>query len=378
MRKTRIILMVLLTIAALAEMPVLARAATSGWTVQSTPNHGGAAGLNSVWCGSSSACVAVGSTQIMFGPKITRTLTEVWNGQSWTQTTTTLGVLEDVSCWSANGCLAVGYVKSEPLTERWDGSSWTILKSANAKTGVGGFDAVSCWAANRCMETGSYIDGTHATSSPFGVLVEEWNGRSWKPLSTPHVGESELKDVSCWSGSGCVAVGYGTSGFETLGLAEVWDGRVWKVQKTPNPETWSPGSVSCWSSRGCVAVGSANVRNSGYVFTDAEVWNGHSWSRHRIPVRAETGLSDVSCTSRFSCVAVGRDASDPGQPITEAWNGRSWATSAMPAVPDDDGFLEGVSCWSTTGCTSVGVQNLGIDINEPLAETFGPSAIPAT
>jgi hypothetical protein len=344
-----------------------ASSATDVWTVQSTPSRSGAADLNAVWCTSSSACVAVGGSQSVFGPRVGTTLTEVWNGRSWIESSSSLGSLSGVSCWASNGCMAVGATDhNEPLAQIWNGSSWRTLKTPKTSTGGGYFEAVSCWDKNGCIAVGYDWHKTRASKA----LAEAWNGREWKLLRTPPIAGSDLQGLSCWSGSGCVAVGHDYHPTDA-GLAEIWNGHLWKAQMTPSLSDDVTSAVSCWQLGRCMAIGSGTVRHKGRVTTTrpiAEVWNGRSWEiEGRIP--SDVGLTAVSCLSESDCVAVGQGPW-PYQPTAALWNGESWQSSPTPKEPDY-GLLNGVSCWSSTECMAVGVHDLGADTNQPLAETLG-------
>jgi hypothetical protein len=347
-----------------------ALATTDVWTVQSTPDRNGAAQLDAVSCQSSTACVAVGGSQSGFGPKVGKTLTEAWNGQSWIQSNSSLGSLAGVSCWASNGCVAAGSTDhNEPLAQIWNGNTWTTLRPAKTHTGGGYFEAVSCWSKTGCIAVG--YDWNHTRASK--ALAEVWNGREWKLLTTPPIAESDLHVVSCWSASGCIAVGNDYNPTDA-GLAEIWDGHSWKAQKTPSPSDDYMSAVSCWQPGRCMAVGSGTVHHKGRVNTNppiAEVWNGRSWEvKGRIP--STGGFTAVSCLSQSRCIAVGQGPW-PDQPAAALWNGQSWQSSPTPKEPDY-GFLNGVSCWSGTDCTAVGVHDLGVDTNRPLAETLVSAA----
>src|SRR5262249_21913462 len=57
-----------------------------------------------------------------------------------------------------------------------------------------------------------------------------------------------------------------------------------------------------------------------------------------------------------ACTAVG--GSDAGT-LAERWNGTTWSTQAAPNPPQGGGFLNGVTCLSSSACTAVGNSNAG-------------------
>jgi hypothetical protein len=85
----------------------------SRWAVQDTPNPPGSTvnNLLGVWCTSASSCHSVGEQTPSFA---TFTLAQVWNGASWTTQSTAnrsqndLNVLNSVWCGVSGGCTAVG------------------------------------------------------------------------------------------------------------------------------------------------------------------------------------------------------------------------------------------------------------------------------
>jgi hypothetical protein len=211
----------------------------SEWSIQSTPNpeaHGGEV-LNvsdfiSVSCSSSTACTGVGLYKTNASPYLT--LAERWNGSEWSVESTpnpsgaTRSEITAVSCTSSSGCTAVGtYVPSSgtyvTLAERWNGSEWSIQSTPNpsgaTESVLGG---VSCSSSTVC--TGVGYDKNSAGTDV--TLAERWNGSEWSIQSTPNPSgatESELSGVSCFSSTGCIAVGFyrNSSGTEVT-LAEVY------------------------------------------------------------------------------------------------------------------------------------------------------------
>jgi hypothetical protein len=119
--------------------------------------------------------------------------------------------LTGVSCTSSSACTAVGHYWTsssgqEALVLRWDGTSWT-LQSTPTPDGATGVELadVSCYSASGCVAVGTY---STETGSP--ALALRWDGSEWAIEPTPEVGSNTvdyLESVSCtWNGE-CVAVG---------------------------------------------------------------------------------------------------------------------------------------------------------------------------
>jgi hypothetical protein len=87
-----------------AALPVLAVAAATNDNPAAASDNPAATSdsLGDVSCTSASFCMAVGSDS-------GRTITQIWNGSTWTVTTLSLpGGMSGVSCLSPDACLAVG------------------------------------------------------------------------------------------------------------------------------------------------------------------------------------------------------------------------------------------------------------------------------
>jgi hypothetical protein len=210
------------------------------------------------------------------------------------------------------------------LSERWDGTSWTIVSTPNA---VGAQSStllgVSCTAANACTAAGSYKNSSGVTVT----LVERWDGTSWTIQASPNpagASSSALSGVSCVSSSACVAVGqYTNSSGVQVTLAEHWNGASWSIQATPNPAGATAsrlaGGVSCTSANSCTAVGNY-INSSGTTVTLAERWNGSSWTTQTTPNPAgatNSILTGVSCAGD-PCTAVGQYTNSIGTKFTLA------------------------------------------------------------
>jgi len=99
-------------------------------------------------------------------------------------------------------------------------------------------------------------------SEPKYPLIERWNGTSWSynSVASPTWMPSSsyrLEGVSCFSATSCMAVGYATSGADSI-FAERLSGSTWTLQDVTAPlgtyEAQLKG-VSCPSANACLAVG---------------------------------------------------------------------------------------------------------------------------
>jgi hypothetical protein len=343
----------------------------TGWAAQATPNPSGAqdSGLVGVSCASTSVCTAVGSYTNGSGTPLT--LAEHWNGAGWAIQSTPnpsgakSSVLSAVSCSSASACTAVGnYTNSSgtylTLAEHWNGATWAVQATPNptgARYSV--LSGVSCPSSTACIAVGQYLN----SASVMVTLAERWNGTIWAVQATPNptgATSSDLSGVSCWAVTACVAVGDSYKSPTQATLAERWNGTSWVIQSSPNPtgaELSVLSDVSCFSATACAAAG-YYYGASTVDLTLAERWNGTSWAVQVTPnpTGAQSSiLSGVSCSSSSACTTVGNEVNSSAMTLTlaERWNGTTWAIQSTPQLLYSN-VLEGVSCPSSTACTAVG------------------------
>ena len=294
----------------------------SAWSIQPIPSPPGGGALNSVFCTSRSACVAVGATANG------RTLAEQRTGARWrilaTPNPPSGGILNGVSCTSSSACTAVGQTGGgRTLAERWNGFRWRIQPTPSPSGApIVVLASVACASPEACMATGGLNDNSN---NVVGTLAERWNGRHWRILRTfkPHGFGAFLGAVACTSPSTCTAVG---SSGEATTLAEHWNGVRWRVQPTPNPhggQTIFLTSVACPASSICTSVGLNIIGQS--QMTLAERFNGRGWHIQRTPgiVSFDTTGPTVACPTVRFCVAVaGFSNNGPHVTLAEQWNRR--------------------------------------------------------
>ncbi len=241
----------------------------TAWSIVASPNTSTSQSneLESVSCFSTVFCFtggyAVGTTN--------QTLTEEWNGSNWSITAsadssaTQGNIINGISCPAVNFCMAAGIYydssgASQTLTEAWNGSSWTLIASPNTSTSLdNALYGVSCIGSSFCI-AGDYSN----TGSVFQTLILQWNGTSWSTASSPNTSatqSNELLGISCTSSSFCIAAGNFTATSDQT-LIEEWNGTSWSI--VPSPDTSASQSndlygVSCVSTAFCVAAGTYNT-----------------------------------------------------------------------------------------------------------------------
>lgn len=316
------------------------------WNVIPSPNatQGGST-LISVSAISASDVWAVGdSVRMSGGSQIYRTLTEHWNGTSWSLIPSPspgpkfqiLDILFGVAAVSTNNVWAVGEEDQTNPTAfilHWDGSQWKVTSTpAVPNAVVVTLRSVTVLSANDIWAAGDY---TNSSGAGF-TLVEHWNGTQWSIVSSPNVGSlsSALWGVAAISTSDVWAVGsYATGGSSARSLIEHWNGTQWSVVASPNPNkgTTNLRSVTAIASNDVWSVG-AYSQNSN-LLTLAEHWNGTKWSIVSSPNASKSTfnlLNAVAAIASKNVWSVGEDTLNSG--LTEHWNGTKWKLVASPVV----------------------------------------------
>ena len=351
--------------------------------------------LGGVTCTSSTACIAVGR-KFDSGPD--ETLVERWNGEQWTvQISPNPGGAEsselvNVSCTSANACTAVGSYKAkgenrhnEPLIERWEGANWMLQTVADPHGSIETqLRDVSCGSSTSCTAVGMYD-----TPSAQVPLIEHWTatGKEWQATEPGSKSDySELSGVSCTAAAACQAVGfyalvgdfpYEGSEIENLGYSLNPATERWSL--TPMLPASSSTAVSCASSTSCTAVTDAAGESS----ATSEIWNGAVWSNLPVPPPSGEvtafGLSGTSCTKPGFCAAVGSYVNGTGtrQSLAEflepGGSGSEYRSHwAVESSQNPEGAkstsLTAVSCSSSRFCTAVGRYTNAAGTEVALAE----------
>jgi hypothetical protein len=325
-----------------------------GWSASVDPAHLlDRAELVSISCVSDAFCMAVGQ----FVNDVTgsnATLVEQWNGSSWSVVSSPDGSgaesgLAAVSCASASFCLAVG-ASTAPgggdtttLSELWNGSTWTVVPDPAGGANLN-LTTLSCTSPTFCLSL-----GLAPGAGPFGVAPAQllWNGATWT-LSNVTAAPPPVAGLSCTSPTFCMAAAGNT--FMTWNGDGSWS----PLAVTPSSDDDAIASVACTSPTFCLAVGSRDGHQTSYLAqTLVKEWNGTSWV-YSPSSDANTDANDqlvgVSCTSA-TCVAVGT-ADDPlngdpaglieTSPLAAASQGPSGPATApivgMATTPDGNGY----------------------------------------
>jgi hypothetical protein len=167
--------------------------AACAWSVVASPNAPGDNFLRGVAATSASDVWAVGDFK---GGIRQQTLIEHWGGtslenrgepQSRHRRQSFAGGGGNIDHQRLGGGVVFERGTGRTLIEHWDAKSWKVVSSPNVGTGDLLFGAAAVSAAN-IWAVGYYAATAH---SPLATLVEHWDATSWKKVvSSPNVGTS--------------------------------------------------------------------------------------------------------------------------------------------------------------------------------------------
>ena len=321
------------------------------------------AALQGVSCPRPKLCVAVGRRAERHGQA---PFAERWNGSSWTIQTIPApnasdAFLVSVSCANPKDCTAVGgeassVKQSGPLAEQWNGHRWRITQAGDlAGVNGGNLASVSCASENKCVAVGMSQGKRHELA-----LSEQWNGRSWKLLTTARVRRpAALAGADCISKGFCMAVGEIASSGQPgeVAMAQRLINRAWQLVPVPimaGSDLTIFYATWCANRFSCLAVGQSQGSSDTAI---AAKWTGTSWTPQSMSGAANQSLSGISCSSSARCMAVG---SGVNRPVSQQWTGTGWTPEATAHIPGGAfASLYQVSCPTATRCIAVGAKSNG-------------------
>jgi hypothetical protein len=355
---TRQLLTKFLTVVALA---VGAAAQTSIFAVQKTPspNLQGDT-FNAVAAISNTDAWAVGY-QNDNNLNQARTLTQHWNGTSWTPikspnpgttpdctNSVTGNFLNAVAAVATNDVWAVGFSFTctsllKPMALHWNGNQWKVVPTPKLNTNDNAaLNGILAFASDNIFAVGYQP----ASNGAVQTLIEHWDGSAWTVVPSPNANNSGnvLSSISAASPTDIWAVGDQVApGIEVRTLALHFDGNIWSVVPTPNPVGGSQSDQNVLTS--VVAVAPNDVTSVGFTvanFTEltmAQHWDGHTWSVVPTPNRSTVvgsfnTLRGVTAVSPTDLYAVGffADSASAGQQLTLIlhFDGSRWKIIKSP------------------------------------------------
>jgi hypothetical protein len=272
------------------------------------------------------------------------------------------------------------------VSEHWDGNSWTEFPTPdpsaneNALLGADALSRTDVWAVGY---TGT---GETEGANAFKTLVERWNGTRWNLVQSPNVGtgSNTLTDVDATAANQAWAVGYYREGTLRKTLIQRWNGTSWSVISSPNPGSHSNALL------GVAAISANNIWAVGYKSSGAGYsslvlhYDGSAWREVGVPTtgNADNILTSISAVSDNDIWAAGYFVSGTEhRALTLRYNGSAW--NLVPAANDGDGvtILRGIRAFSPTNAWAVGERYLADRDNYAAAtqhwDGFAWTAFPA-
>ncbi|HLI02055.1 MAG TPA: hypothetical protein VKV06_14805 [Acidimicrobiales bacterium] len=330
--------------------------------------------LNTVDCAAASACMAVGAGQhnnmnTFQGSGPARPLAQWWNGTSWRalHPTTPAGAYSSgfngVDCSSGLTCTAVGWVRStakgwdRPLVETWTDGTWRVDPAPATGADPGGaLMAISCPTATGCTAVGFMYSSSAERPMAAASVTDGWRTETTDPVSA----DSAFNDVSCAKPGVCMATG-NTFGYTTFNqpIGQYRNGKDWVVATPPEVAGSAGGmgtAVSCVAT--ICAVTEDNYAGSLQHPTESQaldVYRAGRYTQVANPGGRVASLNSVSCPSVTDCTIVGFSGNFQTQ-VARIWNGTSVRNELFPGHA---GFSQpvSVSCLSATSCVSIGLDS---------------------
>ncbi len=295
---------------------------------------------------------------------------------------------EPATSASESGATLAGLVNPNGSTTKYDfeygptksyGSTTAEAGAGSGTTAVEEGTAVTGLTANTLYHFRMVASNAYGTTDASDMVF----GAGWAVTATTDPSEalnSYLRGVSCASPATCVAVGeWSPNGNVTdKAFAQHWNGREWELQTMPDPggaEKTTPAGISCSSATACMSSG-YYVNSSGGYLALADSWTGSEWKSQTIAEPSggrNSLLSGVSCTSSSACTTVGWYETSAGAelPWAARWNGTTWAVQSVSAPTGAKAtYPYGVSCTSATACMMAGYYENSSGTPVPFAESW--------
>jgi hypothetical protein len=299
--------------------------------------------------------------------------------------------LFSVACTASGACLAGGNYQAagrqiEPMVAaqsrgRWSRGTPLVLPAGAASQPYAQVNGVACRSAGNCVAVGDYEYGRSRNLQAF--IATQAHGR-WARAFTPRPpanasspASAQLDAVTCTRDGSCAAVGSyqdSSGNAQTMVLAKPPAGpwrQATEIASPPNaaanPDAFMTG-IACSGPGMCVAVGNYSVSPNQFEAMGAVELRG-AW--HRATEIAAprgaiastfTAITSVSCLAAGPCLGAGQYAVSATQSramvVTESKGrfGRALAITAVPrgASAHPSSYLLGVSCRPSGVCFAVG------------------------
>ena len=256
-------------------------------------------------------------------------------------------------------------------------ASWNVLVSSHAEASQsdlgwhaarlpsgfglarGSFRAISCPTSTDCLAVGQHNGAMILRSTNEGI---SWHTASLPPGLGLFRTAARVLVLSCPTSTECFAAGYGKG---SVILHTTDGGNTWQGTRLPSGFGLSNGyldAISCPTSTECFAVGQGNYSGIMRPAVLIETTDGGiSWHMASLP--SYPGLSNgyldaISCPTSTECLASGRGNIGYPRPaflIETTDEGISWHTASLPSgLGLSNGSLRAIYCPTSTECFAVG------------------------
>ena len=249
-------------------------------------------------------------------PSTLRTVTESYNGTSWTE-------LNDGNTARQGGAgrgiqdsaiYAGGYDNTTEVTttETWNGTCWTAVANLNTNKYL--------LAGAAQNNTAALTFGGYYPPITYLAITESWNGTSWTEVNDLNTARYVLGG----SGSSTSALAFGgdgaPAGYEAN--TESWNGTCWTEVNDINTARIGMGSANGIDNTSALMfAGEEVIPTGGNVIAITEEWNGTCWTEVADMSTAQYSPGGGGITT--SALAFGGNSPDPSPvtALTEEWNG---------------------------------------------------------
>ncbi len=236
-------------------------------------------------CPSTSLCVVAGVTNNPTGPYAGAVLRSTDGGTTWQSATVPPGTLGigDVACPTSTDCIAIG---ASLLVSHNGGATWS---STTVPGGTGPLRSISCSSATQCVAIGANPQGLQDPAAPAVAVETSDGGDTWTSLSLP-AGSAPLNEVSCSTGTQCVAGGSSPTPGGAAPLFQSSDGGVtWTQDASPPPDISAIAGLSCPAANQCAIVGRQLDRTAATAASS----DLSTWSTTTLPGNATPPSTDA-------------------------------------------------------------------------------------
>jgi Phosphoesterase family len=353
-------------------------AATSPWTVVSSPNTG--TNDNDLWSisGRSPTDIwAVGSLLPNANATIVQTLALHYNGTSWSRVRTPdvgpeanslygVAALPDGTAWATGIYTQASGYTGRALTMHWNGSKWTTVPAANP-----GAAEDMLYSVTGVSDSDVWAVGTQGNNAGFFFpLIEHWDGSRWTAVpivGLPRGTHGILTEVTSSPGAGVWATGQISGNSSDRQVVLHLAGRNWVV--VPASPVRTPGAAVAdaypqgiaTSPAGVWVAGRDRIGDTGYsTFVEAPDSSGLREVSTPNPTKQDNYLWGIApVNGGANAWAVGTSfppSTGNGNSLIEYGSATGGWTVVPSPNPSSNGnnILDGVLAFSSTNVWAVG------------------------